>query len=245
MILFTSAAMLLASCGKSKDTTLIVPLLLSAGTQNGASPADAGTDQTPATLGTVDALTSPAVEPASEDLEDTDSAEDAEQEPNAPNDTAETADISCDRTVAIDTSAGNWFETPRSTRDERSVSGIHTYWQDQALMVHVRGNCKAGWFRIRVTAKNTAGPLPSWYSHFLVGVKDSDRSHDYESIAIKASDDHYSAGSRLVFLSEGDSHFKLTWSNDAYRQGAYDANIQIKSIQIVPAKKKTAKEHKN
>jgi hypothetical protein len=180
MILFTSAAMLLASCGKSKDTTLIVPLLLSAGTQNGASPADAGTDQTPATLGTVDALTSPAVEPASEDLEDTDSAEDAEQEPNAPNDTAETADISCDRTVAIDTSAGNWFETPRSTRDERSVSGIHTYWQDQALMVHVRGNCKAGWFRIRVTAKNTAGPLPSWYSHFLVGVKDSDRSHDYE-----------------------------------------------------------------
>lgn len=116
-------------------------------------------------------------------------------------------------------------------------SGIHTYWANQTLLVHVRGNCQAGWYKLRVTAKNIQGPLPDFYKRFSVSVTNDANDRAWGALSIKASDKRYHRSGLLVKLEEGDSTIRLVWTNDAYQQGVYDANIQIKKVALRYARK--------
>jgi len=51
-------------------------------------------------------------------------------------------------------------------------------------------------------------------------------------VAIKASNKNWNSGKVNLILPQGDSTIFLTWLNDTYEEGEYDANIMIKSIML-------------
>ena len=76
------------------------------------------------------------------------------------------------------------------------------------------------------------GKLPDFYSFFNVEVYDDFSQKTLGSLLIKASSDKYHSRGMLIYLYQGDSQYALTWKNDAYKKGEYDANIQIKSVRL-------------
>lgn len=112
------------------------------------------------------------------------------------------------------------------------VKGIHTFWADQPLYLRVRNNCQAGWYKLKIVAKNYSGPLPADYSHYTLDVSNETYGDSLGGVHIKAADDGYNRGRKLVYLDTGDTDLKLNWINDAYKEGVYDANIQIKRIKL-------------
>ncbi len=110
--------------------------------------------------------------------------------------------------------------------------GIHTYWANQDLFFDVKNNCKAGWYRLRMEARNYDGKLPDFYTHFTVMVKNQRTDKWVGGLLIKAADNNYHTGSMLVYLPEGNTRLNLLWNNDAYESGNYDANIDIKDVTI-------------
>lgn len=113
----------------------------------------------------------------------------------------------------------------------RIQKGIHTYWANQNLYFKVLDNCKAGWYKLIVIAKNYGdSPLPDFYKNFNVSVRNEDSGENLGGIHVGASDAMYNRGRMLVRLEEGDTLLNLLWTNDAYRIGEYDANIQIRRV---------------
>ncbi len=119
--------------------------------------------------------------------------------------------------------------------------GIHTYWANQALYLRVRNNCQAGWYKLKLVARNIDGPLPDDYSHFTVEAANETAGEYLGGIHVKASDKHYARGRMLVYLEKGDTNLLLNWKNDAYKKGEYDANIQIKQVALQYQKTRRAR----
>ncbi len=123
----------------------------------------------------------------------------------------------------------------KSLRDANGVNrfqdGIWTAWANQDLYLNVNVD-KAGWYRLRVVAKNIHGPLPDFYSHFNVSLSNESTGTHVGGAVIKASDRINQASGVWVYLNEGASRLKLLWTNDAYKQGEYDANINIRRIAL-------------
>jgi hypothetical protein len=90
--------------------------------------------------------------------------------------------------------------------------GIHTYWANEDLFLDVKNNCKAGWYRLRMEARNYDGKLPDFYSHFAVMVKNQRTDKWVGGLLIKASDNNYQTGSMLVYLPEGNTRLNLLWT---------------------------------
>jgi len=120
----------------------------------------------------------------------------------------------------------------------RVQKGIYSPWAKQTLIANVSGVSKSGWYRIRVVAKNIYGPLPEFYKKFNITLSNETTGKDAGGLFIKASDKLYFAGSTLIYLEKGESQVKLLWTNDAYKKGEYDANIQIKNVTVRYAKAK-------
>ena len=118
----------------------------------------------------------------------------------------------------------------------KKVKGIHTYWANQKLYLRVRNNCKAGWYKLKVVAKNYPGKkgenLPDFYTHYNITVKNETTDRIAGGMFIKASDKSYHRARMLVYLDEGDTDLNLLWTNDAWKKGVYDANIQIKKVRL-------------
>ena len=114
----------------------------------------------------------------------------------------------------------------------RKVKGVHTYWANQPLYLRVRNNCQAGWYKLKVVAKNIHGPLPDFYSHYNLSVYNETYDQALGGIHIKAEDDRYRRGRMMVYLEAGDTDLLLKWTNDAWKKGVYDANIQIKRVRL-------------
>ncbi len=112
----------------------------------------------------------------------------------------------------------------------KKTGGIWTAWADQNLYLKVRNNCKPGWYKLVVVAKNIHGPLPDFYSRFNVTVRNETTGKYVGGIFVKASDKKYHRGRTLVYLPAGNTDLNLLWTNDAYQQGVYDANIQINKV---------------
>ncbi len=114
----------------------------------------------------------------------------------------------------------------------RKIKGIHTYWANQKLYLRVRNNCKAGWYKLVVVAKNQNGPLPDFYKAYNVDVFNETTNRSVGGLHIRASDKRYYRGRMLVYIEEGDTDLLLKWKNDAWKKGVYDANIQIKRVKL-------------
>lgn len=148
------------------------------------------------------------------------------------------AEKSCSsRSITLDSTTGNWYNTPAGNAKGRNghgtnQSGIHTYWADQKLLLKVRNNCQAGWYRLRLVAKNYQGPLPSFYKYFNVSVRNESTGRYAGGMLIKASDQSYHRGILALYLPEGSTDLELVWTNDAYEENKYDANIQIKRAEL-------------
>jgi hypothetical protein len=113
----------------------------------------------------------------------------------------------------------------------RFQDGIWTAWANQVLLVNARVE-KAGWYRLRLVAKNIHGPLPDFYSHFNVHVSNETSGKDIGGVSIKATDASNQANGVWVYLERGDNKLKLLWTNDAYKKDVYDANINIRKIAL-------------
>ena len=143
--------------------------------------------------------------------------------------------VACpNRSLTLDTTQGKWFDSSVSgaTRAGRSgvAAAIHTYWANQNLFLRVKDNCQAGWYRLVVTAKNTEGPLPTWYKKFNITVRAA--TGVLGGLNINASDSKFSRGSMLVHLPKGNAELNLVWTNDAFESGQYDANISLGDVSL-------------
>jgi hypothetical protein len=138
----------------------------------------------------------------------------------------------------LDLTQGSWYETPKeeilnpqNPNKKIPVSGIHTFWENQKLIYKVKANCKAGEYNLSILAKNIFGPLPSDFKTFKIKILNKKDGKSYY-IEIKASDVKYQNGIVKLFLDKGDSDLEILWTNDAYKESAYDSNIQIKSVSL-------------
>ncbi|MCU0849344.1 MAG: Ig-like domain-containing protein [Spirochaetes bacterium] len=134
------------------------------------------------------------------------------------------------RKIELDYTGGQWYWQPDSVFDDRGMptGGIYTYWQHQPLVIRVKNNCTAGMYAMRIWIKNIEGPLPSFYRYFNVTLRDANRY--WGCFVVEASDYIEKPALISVYLPAGDSEFYLDWLNDAYRQGEYDANLNISII---------------
>lgn len=98
----------------------------------------------------------------------------------------------------------------------KKQKGIHANQANKPLFLKVE-NAKAGWYKLRVIAKNH-GKLPNWYGNFNLSVTNETTSQSFGGLSIKASDKKYNRGMILVKLAEGSNSIKLLWTNDAYKK---------------------------
>jgi len=140
-----------------------------------------------------------------------------------------------DRTLTLDSSDGRWFESSeqKGKGQAKGQQGIFTNWANQNLYLNVRNNCKAGWFKLRVQAGNhgTLG-LPDFYTNFNLTLRNENTDRYVGGMLIKAKDNGWQWGDMLVYLDKGDTRLNLLWTNDAYKENVYDANIEIKQVQL-------------
>jgi hypothetical protein len=121
----------------------------------------------------------------------------------------------------------------------RKAKGIFAYSANQILDLDIVNNCKAGWYRVKVIARNN-GTLPSWYENFKLEVLYGVTAKTY--INIPASDKGYFSGkSAPVFIPNGAKTIEIIWKNDAWSKNNYDANINIKDVRLVKVKERKKK----
>ncbi len=146
------------------------------------------------------------------------------------------------KALALDTSSGRWY-----VMEDEAVSkgqgkgqakgqageslGIFTNWANEDLYLNISNNRRPGWYQLEVTAKNR-GKLPDFYDNFSLLVKNETTGTEIGGIVVEASDTQYNKGRTLVYLGEGDTKLNLLWTNDAYKSGEYDANINIREVTL-------------
>lgn len=102
-----------------------------------------------------------------------------------------------------------------------------TYWANQTIG-YCFNDLKPGMYEVRVKAKNYGSTgLPPNYNEFKVNVAADGISN---GINIKASDTKYHSSVALLDLRGGDTVVNLTWTNDKWKKGVYDANIMYRKV---------------
>ncbi len=131
----------------------------------------------------------------------------------------------------MDTTKGKWYETPESDESDEhgkkyKVSGIHTFWGGEKLYIKATGLCASGTYDLTLRAKNQFGNLPSFYTKYIFNVTNEKTGKTY-ALQIDASDKKYNDGTVQLYLESGDTDISLVWTNEAYKEGSYDANLHI------------------
>lgn len=141
----------------------------------------------------------------------------------------------CVESVNLMTDNGNWFQTPdqsfiNSKGRKIKISGIHTYWENEKLGLEINA-CRTGWYRLSARAINIYGPKPDFYGAYHLNLVSQEDGRKY-GLSIKADEEQYRNGSTFVFLYEGQNKIDATWTNDAYLENVYDANLQLKQVNV-------------
>lgn len=120
----------------------------------------------------------------------------------------------------------------------RTQDGIMTYWANQNLYLNIKSG-QPGWYRLVIVAKNI-GVLPDDYDRFCFNVNNG--SDTIAGISVKASDNAYFRGSAIIKLDKmAGTQLNILWTNDAYLQNKYDANVNIKKIALIKIKEPSQK----
>lgn len=175
-----------------------------------------------------------------EDLDEDRYNEDIDEDDNPQDDIADDSDSSakCVKSIKIITKKGRWYKS--KDQQDAEVSGVHTFWRNEALKVRIKINKKCKhqkWAKLTVIARNIKGPLPSWYKDFNVEVRRGKKKKVIGAMKISASDFKYHEGSLYVRVRKNNT-FWLYWTNDAWSRGKYDANINIKTVKLELLKNK-------
>lgn len=109
----------------------------------------------------------------------------------------------------------------------------YTHWSGQEIGYTFK-NLEEGVYEIEIEVMNEGTlPLPKDYKEFKLDVESD---YDSADMAIDASDRKWTKGKINMNFPEGTSTVYLTWTNDSYKEGSYDANIMIKSISVKKVK---------
>ncbi|MCB1172856.1 MAG: hypothetical protein KDK39_04795, partial [Leptospiraceae bacterium] len=138
----------------------------------------------------------------------------------------------CIQLSKVITKKGKWYQSTNPNDD--AVSGVHTYWKNQPLKVRIKLKpaCRQyRWAKLSVIARNINGPLPDFYHNFNVEVRRGNKGKVLGAMTIPAADQQYHSGSIYVRIRPANT-FWLLWTNDAWKEGVYDANINIKSVKL-------------
>lgn len=120
---------------------------------------------------------------------------------------------------------GRWFFDNKSA---------YTFWANQVIGYTFK-NLEEGEYEVTITAKNYDSlPLEKNYKEFNVEV---DSDYDSATMNIKADDRNWNHEKVTMNFAEGNTTLYVTWANDSYKEGEYDANIMIKSISIKKVQK--------
>lgn len=147
-----------------------------------------------------------------------------------------------DRTLTLDSTQGEWFNTPMSVLagngknagkgGNDKTDGIHAYNANQKLLLTVNNHCAAGPVRIKVMARNVHGPLPGGYEYFEMQIQDNQTGEALGTLFVPASDEGYRVAFATVNLAAGSNVLNLLWLNDNGADGTSDTNLHIKKIQV-------------
>lgn len=110
-------------------------------------------------------------------------------------------------------------------------TAIYTNWANSGIWVEYNATLTEGSWNIGLNAQNH-GTLPaSGYLTFnIYSLLTGDSVADDFTLRILASDDEVQNGYINTYLAAGDYTVRYQWTNDAYQEGVYDANIQIDSV---------------
>jgi uncharacterized lipoprotein YehR (DUF1307 family) len=141
-----------------------------------------------------------------------------------------------DEYVALQESRVTLLEELTAARTELGFGteqqGIYSPWANQEIALELDNIETAGWYNLTVFAKNIYGALPEDYGSFNLSVYNATTGKSVGGLQVPASVTTYQADSLYVYLEEGSNELVLTWTNDAYKAGEYDANINIGSITL-------------
>ncbi len=121
----------------------------------------------------------------------------------------------------------------------RRQSGIYTAWANQDILLNMENINKAGWYVLKIDAKNIFGDIPDSYKYFNITVNDDLNGKKIGGMQIPASTEKYQRGTMYIYLEEGQNQLSIKWTNDYYKKGQYDANINISRITLGYAKSMT------
>jgi len=112
-------------------------------------------------------------------------------------------------------------------------NAAYTYWSGQEIGYKFE-NMEEGVYEISIDVQNHGTlPLPKNYKEFKL---DIESEYDSGSMTVAASDKKWETGTITMNFPEGTSTLYVTWNNDSYKEGEYDANVKIKSISIKKVK---------
>lgn len=108
---------------------------------------------------------------------------------------------------------------------------IHTYWANQ-WADYCFSDLKAVRYKVSITARNYGTlPLASSYTTWRLKVV----AGSNETIFTVPANKDFRTGYSFIQVPTGVKTLRVTWLNDSYSAGVYDANIQIKSIDLEEA----------
>jgi len=125
--------------------------------------------------------------------------------------------------AGVAVSPSQWF----SGENGRSY---FTYWSGDTLRYSVALPGSSQAWRLGVTAMNVSGPLPGSYHDFNVRV--SVGSQIVGTLLVPASDTNWNTAWIDLGMRQGPTDVSLTWLNDSYQAGVYDANISYGGLQF-------------
>lgn len=117
--------------------------------------------------------------------------------------------------------------------------GLTTYWANQDIILNMNDINKSGWYELSIDAMNNPGSIPESYGAFNISVRNDLTGENIGGMQIPASDEKYQRGKMYVYLEEGDNRLSIRWTNDYYKKGQYDANINISRISLGYSKSMT------
>jgi len=133
-------------------------------------------------------------------------------------------------TLATLTGASGVPANPSKWFAGENGASLFTYWSGDPLRYSVVLPASDDAWRLGVTAMNVSGPLKAGYTNFQVKVAVG--GTNLGTLLIPASDTAWNTAWIDLGHRVGLTNVMLTWQNDSYKAGVYDANVSYGALQF-------------